>query len=594
MYGVNGLSTLFKSMASVLIVAACLHGCSATRPPTPSTGHLSADAKPLPQHIPIPVARTSFVPPPNASMPQENYTVVVNDVPIKELLFALARDAKINVDVHPSLTGHVTINAINQTLLQILARLSEQVPLIYTLHNGNLAISPDAPVIRNYKIDYVNMRRNSSSTVSVATKIATAGGSAGGQNDELGNSSSTTVTTDNNNDFWPTLVSNVQALLQENASTSSGQSTTGSASAGASSAGSSATAGASTGASSNSTSTSTRSGTSSSSNVVANSLAGILSVRATERQHRQIQQFLDQVMASSLRQVLIEATIVEVELSDHFQGGIDWSLVQTKGANAITATSSLLGNELQTPPAFIVNFDRLSGKDITASLRLLETFGDTKVLSSPKIIALNNQTALLKVVDEKVFFQVDVEIAVDDDTNKETRSYKSEIRTVPVGIIMSVTPQINENGNIALSIRPTITRITGFAIDPVPRLLASSSLQNFDNLVPEIQIREMESLLQVRSGQTVMLGGLMQDNKNKSSSGVPFLAKLPLIGGLFDYRDHSFTKSELVIFLRPLLASSGNPPDPGTLSELLPPKAAHTPSSAIPGNKPRFAVGTEP
>lgn len=587
MKGANSLTLLLKYLASVLIVTAFLCGCSATRPPTPSKGHLNADAKPLPQHIPTPVARTSFVPPPNVSMPQESYTVVVNDVPIKELLFALARDAKINVDVHPSLTGHVTLNAINQTLLQILTRLSEQVPLIYTLHNGNLAISPDAPVLRNYKIDYVNMRRNSSSTVSVATKIATAGGSAGAQNDELGNSSSTTVTTENNNDFWPTLVSNIQALLQENTSASSKQSTTGSASTGSASAGNSATAGASTGAGGNGTSTSTQSGTSSSSssNVIANSLAGILSVRATERQHRQIQQFLDQVMASSLRQVLIEATIVEVELSDHFQGGIDWSLVQTKGANAITATSSLLGNELQTPPAFIVNFDRLSGKDITASLRLLETFGDTKVLSSPKIIALNNQTALLKVVDEKVFFQVDVEIAVDADTNKESRGYKSEIRTVPVGIIMSVTPQINENGNITLSIRPTITRITGFAIDPVPRLLASSSLQNFDNLVPEIQIREMESLLQVRSGQTVMLGGLMQDNKNKTSAGVPFLARLPLIGSLFDYRDHSFSKSELVIFLRPMLASSGNPPDPGTLSELLPPRAAQTP------NTPRVTVG---
>lgn len=594
MNGDIDIKILLKYLASVLIVTVFLSGCSATRPPTPSKGHLSADAKPLPQHIPTPVARTSFVPPPNVSMPQETYTVVVNDVPIKELLFALARDAKINVDVHPGLTGHVTLNAINQTLLQILTRLSEQVPLIYTLHNGNLAISPDAPVLRNYKIDYVNMRRNSSSTVSVATKIATAGGSAGTQNDELGNSSSTTVTTENNNDFWPTLVSNVQALLQENTSTSSRQSTTGPSSTGSTSAGSSATSGASTGAGGNGTSTSTQSGTSSSSNVVANSLAGILSVRATERQHRQIQQFLDQVMASSLRQVLIEATIVEVELSDHFQGGIDWSLVQSKGANAITATSSLLGNELQTPPAFIVNFDRLSGKDITASLRLLETFGDTKVLSSPKIIALNNQTALLKVVDEKVFFQVDVEIEVDDDTNQETRSYSSEIRTVPVGIIMSVTPQINENGNIALSIRPTITRITGFAIDPVPRLLASATQQNFDNLIPEIQIREMESLLQVRSGQTVMLGGLMQDNKNKTSAGVPFLARLPLIGSLFDYRDHSFSKSELVIFLRPMLASSGNPPDAGTLSDLLPPRAAQTTTSTSPVTTPRIAVGNEP
>lgn len=590
----NKVTSVFNSLVA-LATFITLVSCTATRPPTPSTGHLSADVKPLSQNLPLPVARTSYVPPPSVSVAQETYTVVVNEVPIKELLFALARDAKINVDVHPGITGQVTINAVNQTLLQILVRLSEQIPLVYTLHNGNLAISPDAPVLRNYKIDYVNMRRSSSSSVSVATKIATAGGSVGGsQSSELGNSSSTTVTTENNNEFWSTLVGNIQALLQESTASSSQQSSGGTTSSGASSTGGSSSAGSGASGSSAGTSSAATGSSGSGSNVIANSLAGILSVRATERQHRHVQHFLDQVMTNSLRQVLIEATIVEVELSDHYQGGIDWSLIQTKGANAITATTNLLGNELQTPPAFIVNFDRLSGKDITASLRLLETFGDTKVLSSPKIIALNNQTALLKVVDEKVFFQVDVEIKVDDTTKQETRSYTSEIHTVPVGIIMSVTPQINDNGNIALSIRPTITRITGFAIDPVPRLVSNSSLRNFDNLIPEIQIREMESLLQVRSGQTVMLGGLMQDNKSKSSAGVPFLAKLPLIGGLFDYRDHKFTKSELVIFLRPLLASSGNPPDPGALSELLPPNIPHTTTSASPGKNTRIAVGNGP
>lgn len=584
-----------RSVTATWIGALILAACAATQPPEISSGHLRADTQPLPQHIPAPVARTPFVPAPSPTVSQETYTVVVNEVPIKELLFALARDAKINVDIHPSIKGSVTLNAVNQTLLQILARLSEQVPLVYVLHNGNLAISPDIAVLRSYKVDYVNLRRSSSSTVSVATKIATAGGSVGGaQNTELGNSSSTTVTSENNNEFWTTLVANVQALLQESAPSSISIATASTPSSSSATPSSSGTSGGSSSGSATTAASNTTASHSASTNVIANALAGVLTVRATERQHRQIQQFLDQIMAGSTRQVLIEATIVEVELNDRYQGGIDWSMVQTKGANSIAAASNLLGNELSTPPTFIVNFDRLSGKDITASLRLLETFGDTKVLSSPKIIALNNQTALLKVVDEKVYFQVDVEIELDQETNQETRSYKSDIHTVPVGIIMSVTPQINDNGNITLNIRPTVTRITGFAIDPVPRLLAGATQQNFDNLIPEIQIREMESLLQVRTGQTVMLGGLMQDTKDKKSNGVPFLSRLPLIGGLFNRRDDTFSKSELVIFLRPLVANSGNPPDVGSLHNLLPPKPAPlSPQSAVSVHR-RIAQGVEP
>ena len=162
-------------------------------------------------------------------------------------------------------------------------------------------------------------------------------------------------------------------------------------------------------------------------------------------------------------------------------------------------------------------------------------------------MALNNQTALLKVVDEKVYFTVELEIEKDQDGRESGRNYLSEIHTVPVGLVMSVMPQINNNDTVTLSIRPTITRITGYAVDPAPKLLNAE----FDNLIPEIQVREMDSLLQVPSSKTVVLGGLMQNKVNKNSSGVPFLSGIPLIGNLFSYKDEQFTKTELVIFIKP-------------------------------------------
>ena len=126
---------------------------------------------------------------------------------------------------------------------------------------------------------------------------------------------------------------------------------------------------------------------------------------------------------------------------------------------------------------------------------------------------------------------------------------------------MSVTPQVNENGNVTLNIRPTITRVTGYVTDPAPRLIAASLGNNttnfapFDNLIPEIQIREMESLLQVRSGQTVVLGGLMQNRQDKNKNGIPWLSTLPVIGNLFGVRDENHGKTELVVFLKPLLGT---------------------------------------
>lgn len=525
----------------IALGAAMLAACAATKPP-PVEGHLTvppADGTATPP----PVVSRPFVPPPQAPKREETYTVVVNDVPVKELLFALSRDANVNVDIHPLVSGNVTINAVNQTLIQILNRVADQVSLTYELQGQNLFISPDIPFWRGYKIDYFNLTRASSSSTGVATSIATTGGSISGGSTEQGNKSQTTVTTEVVSEFWKTITNNLEFLLRD---PSTGEAISGE--------------------------TAQVSG-----NIVVNASAGVVNVRGTQRQHREVQRFVDSVVTNTKRQVLIEATIVEVELGDHYQAGIDWSVVNKTGGprvdangNVITrpdsdgnpiavpdkliaAGASVLGGNLATAPTFLLGYDRVSSdKDITATVRFLETFGDAKVLSSPKIMALNNQTALLKVVDEKVYFNIDLEIEKDTETGREiNRTYTSEILTVPVGMVMSVTPQISDAGLIGLNVRPTITRITGYAVDPTPKLLGA----DFDNLVPEIQVREMESVLQVASGQTVVLGGLMQNKQDKNDSGVPYLSTLPIVGNLFKYKDDQFTKTELVIFLRPVLVS---------------------------------------
>ena len=167
-------------------LGALIVGC-APPPLTPSTQHVARENAPAktPGDIPPPVVTLPLPPKPQAAPREETYSVVVNEVPVRDLLFALARDAKINVDVHPSISGNVTMNALNQTLPQLLTRMSKQVDLRWEMSGANLSILPDAPFMTSYTVDYVNMTRSAATTVNVATQISTtgAGGAAGGDID---------------------------------------------------------------------------------------------------------------------------------------------------------------------------------------------------------------------------------------------------------------------------------------------------------------------------------------------------------------------------------------------------------------------------
>jgi len=505
-----------------LLAAACVQ-----TPQRPSSGHLLKDQLPdkahLSQQVPKPVTQMPVVPEPTPAVAQETFSVVVTDVPLDQLLFALARDAKINVDVHPGLSGHVTLNAIDQTLLQILDRIAAQVPIRYRFENQLLVVEPDQPYLRSYYIDYVNLTRSSSTTNSISTQIATTGGSAvenaaggasgGGSSGADGNNSSTSVQSASQNQFWADLKKNIAGMLGlGDADTTTDIS------------------------------------------VIVSSETGLLTVRATHKQHLVIQEYLDRLMHSAKRQVLIEATVVEVELNDHYQFGVDWSALNDKGTG-ISFTQNLLGTNLNSPPVFTVDyFNDNSWGSIAGTVKMLQEFGNVKVLSSPKIMAINNQTALLKVVDNVVYFTLEADTVLNDTQSQTT--FTSTPHTVAVGFFMSVTPQISREDAVILNVRPTISRVTGYVNDPNPALAASDT----ESRIPQIQVREMESVLRVRSGQIAVLGGLIQDSVDLKDQGIPGLTELDVVGDAFTYRNNQHKKSELVIFLRPRVVASIDQP----------------------------------
>lgn len=541
-------------------VSIALAGCAHEPAFAPSQGHIDS-GQPTKSavasgNIPKPVKNNTFLPPPKPKVKEQTYSVVVNDVPVREILFALARESKLNVDIHPGITGSVTINAVDQTLPAILERISRQIDLRYKVEGNVLSITPDMPTLRTYKINYVNMDRDTTSSIGVAAQIASTGSAAAttstATSGASGNSSLTTVSSKSKNSFWDTLADNVRVILK----TTKTQTATAEERAARAEAirisqedrlkQVEAVSKAGTGAEKLFQEAFRAQPTNfeSKDEVIINPVAGTFTVMATERQHGFIQQYVDTVMASVQRQVLIEATIVEVTLNDSYQLGVDWSRI----GSGFTFSQLLSGAAQIAPntsPARLANNQFVAGyssNNITASVNMLQAFGNTRVLSSPKMMALNNQTAILKAVDNLVYFTVEQTVAAGSTSTVSTTATTSIPHTVPVGVVMSVTPQISDIGGVTLIVRPTISRSVGAGVqDPV----------NSKSFIPEIQVREMESVLQVNSGQTLVLGGLMQDERNNNDNAVPELSKIPFFGKLFQSKNNTAKKTELVIFLRP-------------------------------------------
>lgn len=455
-----------------------------------------------------------------ARAPLATYTVTMTQQPVSEVLFALARDAELNVDIYSGITDRISINAVNQTLPAILDRITEQANLHYQIKGSTIIITPDTPFRRNYQLDYLPAKRTIASQIAVSTHVESAG---------AGNNSQVTLSATSEVDFWEDLVVNIERIIgpQENEKVVP---------------------------------------------VVWNRATGIINVLATTRQHKQVQSFFDRVMRTAMRQVFIEATVVSLQLSDQFQAGVDWSLLNPADIARPENAQSMLSNRVFDAPSLALQLTKakvpfLSGvlgiQDLTATVRMLSQFGNAKVISTPKITVLNNQTAVLRVTTNEVYFRIRVTPSTKTETGgtvvETPASTETQSVTVPIGFIMQVTPQIDDNDVITMNIRPTLQRISKWVDNPDPNMRTNlGSLTFTPPQVPVVQVQEMDSILRVPNGQVAIMGGLMEDTFVKNMDGVPFLSKLPFLGSLFSYRKNEHIKKELIIFLRPILITDAH------------------------------------
>jgi MSHA biogenesis protein MshL len=574
----------------VLTLTACAHQSKVV----PSNGHIdgkntavnqtlassndkAADKSSSASSIPKPVTKNSYLPAPMPKAKEAVYSIVVYDTPVKEVLFAIARDSQFNIDIHPAIQGRVTLNAVDQTLAAILERLSKQVDLTYKMQGNVLLITPDQPVLRAYKVDYVNMSRDTAGFIGADGQIsspsqssASAGSVSSRSGNGANNSSRTSVTSESKSHFWETLEANIKDILAETDKevmiTRTGSSASASVAGQGSGTGDAVPQADVKAAALEREAMKNEYKTLFAATVISNREAGVISVRGTNKQHEKVQEFLDKVLNSAKRQVLIEATIVEVRLNDGFQAGIDWHRLNNPGNSGFTFQQSMTpqitssASNTAAGPGLIASYLNpvSSIGNIAASITLLKQFGDTKVLSSPKLMVLNNQTAVLKVVDNLVYFTVQVQDSLVANAGS-SKTITTIPNTVPVGVVMSVTPQISDVGVVNINVRPTISSLIKYIPDPNPSLFGADGkpLTSYQG-IPEIRIREMESLLQIVSGNTAVLGGLMQDEIKSNTDKVPGLSDIPGVGKVFMGRNDNNAKTELVIFLRPTVITSAS------------------------------------
>ncbi len=492
---------------------------------------------------PIPVAPVESAPSlPSAAdeKTEKRVSVTVTDnVPLRDVLIDLGRESNVNLEIDPRIQGGIIFTAHEQPFSEVIKRICSLAGLRYKQDGSFMRIELDEPYQHTYTVDYLAIARRTTSEVTIATnvfEVDVAGGN--GSNNSVNrnngassdNNSLSKITGASDADFWTELeksltqvlaTTNRQRPLVKEPGNTPAQTQP---------------------------------------NFSIDRQAGLITVFGNAQQQEAVQKYLTRLQQKATAQVLIEARIVEVELSDDFKSGINWRTLFDHGVNTaarfgtVGAGAPFVTATTATDGVFTAS---VKDSDFAGILNLVRTFGATRILSSPRLTVLNNQTAVLKVARNEVYFltsaQFPTTLSASGVPVSGTPVFSSTPRTVPVGLVMTVQPAIDlEKSRITMTLRPTISRVVDYAYDPSIGLNAAQAgvTTPVQSQVPVLAVREMDSVLQLSSGEVAVMGGLMQDSSDNEEKGVPPFDALPLIGNLAKSRDNQGTTSELVILLR--------------------------------------------
>jgi MSHA biogenesis protein MshL len=493
---------------------------------------------------------------------QERFNVAFNNVPAQQFFRSIVTGTRYNILVHPDVTGTISANLKDVTLVETLDAVREMYGYDYRIEGTRITIKPLTMQTKMFQVNYlVGQRRGVSNLRVSSTSVANAGtNNQNGQNNQNNQNNqgqnqnnqnnpgganngaqmdSADVSTSSNSDFWAELKGAIEAIV---GSKEGGR------------------------------------------NIVISPQSGVVVVRAMPDELRNVDTYLKATQLSVDRQVILEAKILEVELNDGYQSGINWaSFASFRGAHDNRVSSGFVSNGTTLAPLPFAGGQppvMSSGEGLAAStgfslsnaaaaagsmfglafqtnnfaalISFLESQGTVHVLSSPRVATLNNQKAVLKIGTDE-FFVTGVTTTTNSTTAGNTVTPSVTLQPFFSGVVLDVTPQIDDKGNILLHVHPSVSQVS--TVNKSVNLGTAGSM----NLpLAASATSEIDSMVRGQDGRVVAIGGLMRQASSSDSSEVPLANKVPLVGGLFKARHNVNMKRELVVLIKPTIVEGAN------------------------------------
>lgn len=528
-----------STLCSVLAIAG-LGGCAATDRPlrTPDVSaaikaDLPAAAAPKPvAAVPAKVseALAEPAPPVVAPPPEPRLDLLVNNAQAREVFLAIVADTRYSMLMHPDVSGTLSVTLRGVTVTEALEAIRDVYGYDFKMDGRRITVYAPTLQTRVFTLNYPTSQRQGSSELRVSSGAALQQSTSGGStttNTSTGSSSqpeNSRVSTTSKSDFWGELTGAVKSLVGNGEGRS----------------------------------------------VVSSPQAGILAVRAMPEELRQVDKFLKATQASVERQVMLEAKVVEVELRDGYQSGVNWGAFNNDGTTQVAA--GVIGSGVTSTNAFVQGTTTINGavsfpsvatggglfglalatSQFGAVLGFLETQGDVQTLSSPRVATLNNQKAVLKVGTDE-FFVTNVSGGTNSTNGTTTTTTTSTLPTVTLtpffsGISLDVTPQIDDGVNVTLHVHPSLTTVTEKS-----KQIDLGSAGNFKLPLASSAVNETDTLVRIQDGAIVAIGGLMQLESSRNASGLPGTTSMPGWGALFGNRATQGRKKEVIVLIKPTI-----------------------------------------
>ncbi len=516
----------------------------------------AAEAKAQPDAVSEALLPPLVIELPKAREPlEERFNLAFNNVPASEFFVAIVSGTRYNMLVHPEVAGTISVNLKNVTLFEALDAIRELYGYDYTVDGSRIVIKPLTVQTRIFQVNYLTGVRKGNSDIRVtsgAVSESSSGGAASAPSAAGTTSSSTNtlrsletskINTASTSDFWSELKAALEAIVGGGKDKDKDKE---------------------------------------SNNVIISPQSGVVVVRALPEQLRNVAAYLKATQLSVDRQVILEAKILEVQLNDSYQSGINWaSFASFRGGTLNRASTGFVSpgatlaplNADGTPSALAsigaTAINALSGATLGAAdtaagslfglafqtsnfaalISFLESQGTVHVLSSPRIATLNNQKAVLKIGTDELFVTnvtSTTSTTIGSSTNVNPPSVT--LQSFFSGVVLDVTPQIDERGNIILHIRPSVSQVTS-----VNKSIDVGGTRPFNLPVPSSNTSETDSVVRGRDGHIIAIGGLMRQSTTSDRSQLPGAGSVPVVGELFKNTNQVTQKRELVILLKPTI-----------------------------------------